>query len=119
MAVSLSDELVIELERAGEQPLRVENPRNHRQYFIIPEEMYPLGSSEVVFAENGEWTDEKNARRFALIDKEIAGTLATEEVRELHNLQHQIDDYLRRVAPLPFSAIRGLHEELLRSLKGT
>jgi hypothetical protein len=60
------------------------------------------------------WTDEKNARRFALIDKEIAGTLTGVESRELANLQQEVDDYLDRVAPLPLDAVRDLHGRLFQ-----
>lgn len=115
MTAVLSDELVMELERAGDQPLPVENPRNHRRYLIIAEELYPDRQRVTPPTAKGEWTQEKNARRFVLIDKEIDGTLTVDEAVELNSLQHEIDDYLRRVAPLPLSAVRALHEELRRS----
>jgi len=113
MTVKLSDELVEELERVGDQPLRVENPRNRKLYVIIALERVtawpPTGA-------NGDWTGAKNARRFALIDKEIAGTLGLEEAEELAHLSREIDDYLRRVAPLPIHETRKLHEQLRQSI---
>jgi hypothetical protein len=113
MIARLTDELVEELERAGEQPLRVENPRNHRWYVIVPEER--LAPAPVPPA-NGDWTAAKNARRFALIDREIAGTITADEAQELARLSQEIDDFLRRVAPLPLEEARELHEQLRRSL---
>ncbi len=38
---------------------------------------------------NGAWSEAKNARRCALIDKEIDGTLAAGEAMELHLLQRR------------------------------
>ena len=76
MTARLSDELVDALERTGDQPLRVENPRNHRLYVIVPEERFAPAPSA---GSNGEWTEAKSARRFALIDKEIDGTLDPQE----------------------------------------
>jgi hypothetical protein len=116
MTARLSDELVLELERAGDKPLRVENPRNHKLYVIVAEDRFPNGQPEESPPPASDWTEAKNARRFALIDKEIAGTISAEESVELRRLQLEVDDYLRRVAPLPLAAARDLHEQLRRSL---
>jgi hypothetical protein len=113
MIARLSDELVEVLERAGGEPVRVENPRNHKRYVIVPEEKLP----DKALAPNGEWTEAKNDRRFALIDKEIAGTLAPDESAELAQLSREIDAYLQRVAPLPIEATRRLHDQLRRSIE--
>jgi hypothetical protein len=113
MIARLPDELVLELERASDEPLQVENPRNHKLYLIIPADRFSGGHQDARNAGGeGEWTEEKNARRFALIDREIAGTLSAAEAVELQHLQEGIDDYLRRVAPLPLTAARDLHEQL-------
>jgi hypothetical protein len=61
-----------------------------------------------------EWTESKNVRRFALIDKEIAGQLTPAEAEELAQLEREIDDFLQRVAPLPLEALRAVHEQLVR-----
>jgi hypothetical protein len=42
MIARLPDELISELERAGDEPLRVENPRNHKLYVIVPESGSPI-----------------------------------------------------------------------------
>lgn len=50
-------------------------------------------------SQNGEWNDERNARRFALIDKKTTGTLTQAEQTELdaltealrHATDHMID----------------------------
>jgi hypothetical protein len=59
------------------------------------------------------WTKEKNSRRCFLIDREIDGTLTSDEARELAVLQRQMLQHLERVAPLPLEATRRLYEELL------
>ena len=59
------------------------------------------------------WTDEKNTRRCALIDREIEGTLTPEETLELRHLQAEVIRYRERIAPLPIEDARKLHQELL------
>jgi len=59
------------------------------------------------------WTEEMNARRCALIDREIAGTLTLDEAVELERLQRSLRRELQRLAPLPLDDARALHQELL------
>jgi hypothetical protein len=54
------------------------------------------------------WTDAKNARRCALIDKDINGELTDAESSELEALQSQMLEHRRRVAPLPFEELRSM-----------
>ncbi len=61
-----------------------------------------------------EWTEEKNARRCQLIDREIANTLTLEEAQELARLQQEMLRYRRRVAPLPLEDARDLCQDLLQ-----
>jgi hypothetical protein len=58
------------------------------------------------------WTDEQNARRCALIEKDVRGTIAPAEARELEDLQDQLRRYRRHVAPLPLAQTRQMLEEL-------
>jgi hypothetical protein len=62
---------------------------------------------------NGAWSEAKNARRCALIDKEIDGKLSAGEAVELHRLQREMLAHRLRVAPLPLAEARELHKELL------
>jgi hypothetical protein len=62
---------------------------------------------------DGEWTEARNERRCALIDKGIDGTLTREEAAELRQLQRAMLRYRRGVAPLPLEDARRLHDELL------
>jgi hypothetical protein len=57
------------------------------------------------------WTDEKNARRSELIDREIDGQLTAEEAQELEQLQRAMLQHRRRVAPLPLEDARRLYRE--------
>jgi hypothetical protein len=61
----------------------------------------------------GEWNDDKNARRSALIDKEIEGSLTSAERVELEVLQKQAVAHRDRIAPLPIEGARKLHQQLL------
>ena len=114
VTAKLSKELAREIERTG-APLSVEDPRTHKLYMIVYADEYesPAQQPESATAQSG-WTEVKNARRFALVDKEIAGTLTPAESKELANLQREVDDYLDRVAPLPLDAVRDLHDRLVR-----
>ncbi len=62
---------------------------------------------------NGAWSEAKNARRCALIDKEIDGRLSAAEAIELHRLQREMLAHRHQVAPLPLAEARQLHQELL------
>jgi hypothetical protein len=61
----------------------------------------------------GPWTEAKNARRCALVDREIDGTLTPEEAVELKALQQQVVRERRRLAAVPLEDLRRLHQELL------
>ena len=65
-------------------------------------------------ASDSEWTDAKNDRRCALIDRKYAGTLTAQEVIELYFLQEEMHRFLDRAAPLPLADTRRLHQQLLR-----
>jgi hypothetical protein len=114
MTPKLSKELAREIERTG-APLSVEDPRTHKLYVIVSADEYkePARQARPTAKRSG-WNEAKNARRFALIDKEIAGTITPAETDELANLQREVDDYLDRVAPLPLDAVRDLHDRLVR-----
>jgi len=110
MIAKLSNDLLLELDRRGDRPLAVEDPRNNRLYWLVADEQ----SARQVLDDSDEWSDKKNARRFTLIDKEIDGSLTPAESVELNRLQAQIDDFLRRVAPLPITETRKLHAQLVK-----
>ena len=65
-------------------------------------------------AANHEGTDEHNARRCLLLDKEVGGTISATEALELEELQDQLRRYRRQVTPLPLAETRRLLEELER-----
>ena len=60
------------------------------------------------------WTEQKNAQRAQLIDREIDDVLTPAEVVELRQLQDEMLRYQDKVAPWPIQAARELHEELLK-----
>jgi hypothetical protein len=71
------------------------------------------GNGHGIEGDSGPWTEAKNKRRGALIDKEIDGCLTREEAMELEVLQRQMHRHLRTLAPLPLEDARRLHQELL------
>jgi hypothetical protein len=113
-----TEDILRELDRTPGGPVQFEDPRTHERYVVIPQETYlrvrPLLEPK---ASNGdelvEWNDEKNQRRWKLVDKQIAQTLTVDEAVELEDLQRQLLAYRQRVAPLPLDDVRKLHAELL------
>ena len=49
-----------------------------------------------------------------MIDREIDESISPGEREELEQLQQQMLEYRRSVAPLPLDDLRQLHQELLR-----
>jgi hypothetical protein len=64
-------------------------------------------------AQAGPWTEAKANRRCDLVDREIDGTLTSEEAVELEALQRQMRQERQRLAPVPLGELRRLHQELL------
>ena len=60
-----------------------------------------------------QWSEERNARRCDLIDKEIEGHITEEERSELEILQSEAIEHFDRVAPWPMEGGRRLHQQLL------
>jgi hypothetical protein len=58
------------------------------------------------------WSDALNQRRFALIDKEIQGTLTPAETIELAGLTRIMRDHVDSETNLPMSGARALHQKL-------
>jgi hypothetical protein len=73
----------------------------------------PAGAGETDSTGKEQWTEERNVRRCALIDRKIDGTLTTAEAEELAVLQSAMLRHRRRVAPLPLDDARRLHQQLL------
>lgn len=60
------------------------------------------------------WTDAMNRRRFALIDKEIQGTLTPAESIELAGLTRIMREEVESETNLPMHEARALHRKLLQ-----
>jgi hypothetical protein len=73
----------------------------------------PLNGARTGFEHAGPWTEAKNARRCTLVDREIEGTITSDEAAELAVLQEQMLRERRRLAPVPLDDLRRLHQELL------
>lgn len=64
------------------------------------------------------WTEEKNARRCLLIDRQIQESISPAEVAELEELQYALRRHLDVVAPIAMDGARRLHAALLRAERG-
>lgn len=61
----------------------------------------------------GQWSAAKNARRCALVERDIDGTMSPEEAIELELLQRQMLEERQRLAPVPLDDLRRLHQDLM------
>lgn len=61
----------------------------------------------------GEWTPDLNQRRFALIDKEMGGTLTLAEQIELARLTTKMRQHVESELDLPLEGVKGLHRKLI------
>ena len=72
----------------------------------------PKSSTETGVPEE-EWTEEKNKRRYELMDRKYDQGLSPSEEAELALLQDALHRTIDKVAPLPLDRARSLHQELL------
>ena len=70
---------------------------------------------EIRPASNGDWSEQLQARRAELIDKDIAGTATVAERAELIELDRHANEHFDTVAPPPFEGARRLHQQLLKN----
>ena len=123
MPLTVSDKLLKTLE-AGCRPVVVRDGRTKKGYAVMSEQVYARARPLIEFvsdevagpsAEHAEsWTDEKNARRAALINKRHDSKLTSAETRELHQLTEEVRQYQERVAPLHNHALELILEALDR-----
>lgn len=105
--------LPVELERAllslftGWE--RVGVPFKQDRYFP-PELSYPISLATFVAYES-DWPS-TNRRRGDLVDKEIAGSITSDEAAELAGLQAYADYYLETTSPRPMHVLRELEERV-------
>ena len=106
MALTISDKQLeaIDVQR---RPLVVRHSRTEKGHVVMPESVYEavrplieLMQMSFVPADAKEttWTEAKNARRGALIQKKYASKLTAGEKRELKALQQEVGQYADRVA---------------------
>ena len=105
MAIHVSDSQLERIERGRERVLIVRSQRTKKEYAVIPQNVYdqvrPLlqcvaAQSEVAERGNGrapEWTEEKNARRVALINKKHGQGLTVSEKKELAVLVAEAEQF--------------------------
>lgn len=78
---------------------------------------YGQRSASIADSEDRQW-EARNRRRLHLIEKELAGTLADVESRELAELQNSMAAELNAVAPLPFDRLDELERRLNARRRG-
>jgi hypothetical protein len=113
MIAKLPIELVEELERAGNQPLPVEDPTTKRMYVLVDVERYEVvRRTPGTPARASSWTQEKNERRCSLIRKKFSQGIDADEARELGRLQEELSVYRKESASLPYDVVDVLQAAL-------
>jgi hypothetical protein len=71
-------------------------------------------NDDILASPHGEWSDELEARRRELIDKDIAGSISQSEAVELTRLDRLANEHFDRVCPPPIDGALQLHDRLLK-----
>jgi len=104
--VTLTPEIVQELESLGDQPLCVEDPDTRRRYLVVDAERYDVVRKRSSASPSGvTWSEQKNNRRIELIRKKFSHGIVDEESQELAALQEELADYRASVVPLPYDIV--------------
>jgi|TARA_B100002003_G_C13780988_1_gene386784 hypothetical protein len=111
MIPKISPEQRRALDEHNGEPVIVEDPERQQRFVLISDTDHRV--RDLAMDSNGEeWTEEMEARRHHLIDRDIAGTITAEERTELAVLDHQGNEHYDRIAPRPLDGARRLHQEL-------
>ena len=113
MTPRISQEQRQALDDRNGQPIVVVDPERQQQFVLIAGTDIRVRDLLEDSNGDGEWTEEKEARRRELIDKDIADTITTTERAELAALDRQGNEYYDKIAPRPTAGVRRLHQELL------
>jgi hypothetical protein len=114
MPIRLTPEQIKAIDEHPGRPVYVLDVDRHESFVLLPSSEFDKVRLILEYdANNGEWSDEKNARRIELIDKKIAGTIAPTESVELAMLQRQAEAHFDETAPPPMDGVAELHQQLL------
>ena len=128
MAIKVSEEQLETLERGQQEAILVRNERTRKEYVVIPRSVYqqvqPLLEYATANTNGGTtpnsketWTETKNARRIALINKKHDEKLTRAEVQELARLQSEVGEHQERIAPLRNDLLKLILEGLRQRAK--
>ena len=127
MALTVSEKQLEALESQRRPVVVVRHSRTKKGYAVMPEKVYdaarPLielvtGQAKGSASDTEEiWTEAKNARRVALVNKKYDSKLSAAEQRELATLQDEVCRYQERVAPLNNHALELILEALQQRAK--
>jgi len=127
MALTISERQLEALEEHRRPVVVVRHRRTNKGYAVMSEKVYnqarPVIDLVNAKAQNAldqqfeTWTEDKNARRVALVNKKYDSALTHAEERELAALQQGVCDYQERVAPLNNPALELILEALQQRAK--
>lgn len=114
MSPLISPEQRKALDEHNGAPIIVIDPDRQQRFVLIADTDDRVRDLAVDTNGDDEWTEEKEARRRDLIDKDIAGTITIGERAELAALDRQGNAHYDKIAPRPIESARRLHEQLLK-----
>ncbi|MBI5756886.1 MAG: hypothetical protein HZA46_00045 [Planctomycetales bacterium] len=127
MSLTVSEKQLESLESRRRPVVVVRHNRTKKGYAVMPEKVYEqarpvidMVNAQVQSSHDQQvetWTEDKNARRVALVNKKYDSALSHTEERELAALQQEVCDYQERVAPLNNHALELILEALQQRAK--
>ena len=112
MGLRISEKELDLLDSRKKRAVIVRGGRSKKGYAVISKPVYdqvralieyvtpPADADSGTARQPDEWTEEKNARRVALINKKYDHGLTAAEKKELQRLQSEVDEFADRAVPL-------------------
>ncbi|MBW3599647.1 MAG: hypothetical protein KY475_20550 [Planctomycetes bacterium] len=114
MTPTISPEQRRALDEGNGQPIFVVDPERQERFVLIAASDARIHGLLRESTGSGRWSEEKEARRRELIDKDIAGVITLEQAAELAILNREGNEHYDKIAPRPMDGARRLHQELLK-----
>ncbi|MCA9206507.1 MAG: hypothetical protein KDA59_25815 [Planctomycetales bacterium] len=115
MTPKITPEIRKAIDEQHGKPVFVVDADRHQTFVLLTSDDFQRVEPFLGYSpDEGEWTDAKESRRRELIDKDIAGSITSDEKGELAVLDRQGNDHYDKIAPRPIEGVRQLHQELLQ-----
>ena len=119
MIAKLSDELALELDRSGDRPLSVEHPQTHKRYVIVSADEYAPARQPLARQAGPRLDRGKERPAFRTHRQGNRGPTHARRVwRNCRFCNARWTTFCSASLPCPWTAVRALHEQLVRQTLG-